>query len=104
MTVKGINKCRVLHHETSQRDFSKTLAANQLGDQWEEEEEGREGGGGEEGWVLKITIVMLLAIIVSKLYVSINLTSESLELLTFMLRLAASFNVLMNPLSVMTVM
>lgn len=46
MTVKGINKCRVLHHETSQRDFSKTLAANQLGDQWEEEEKGREGGGG----------------------------------------------------------
>lgn len=61
-------------------------------------------GEEEEGWVLKITIVMLLAIIVSKLYVSINLTSESLELLTFMLRLAASFNVLMNPLSVMTVM
>lgn len=36
-------------------------------------------GEEEEGWVLKITIVMLLAIIVSKLYVSINLTSESLE-------------------------
>lgn len=36
-------------------------------------------GEEEEGWVLKITIVMLLAIIVSKMYVSINLTSESLE-------------------------
>lgn len=80
MTVKGINKCRVLHHKTSQRDFSKTLAANQLGDQWEEEERRRwRRGEEEEGWVLKITIVMLLAIIVSKLYVSINLTSESLE-------------------------
>lgn len=56
---------------------------------------GREGEE-EEGWVLEITIVMLFAIIVSKLYVSINLTSECLELLTFVLRLAASFNVLMN--------
>lgn len=96
MTVKGINKCRLLHHETSQRDSSKTLAANQLGDQREEEEEGGEGGEEEEGWVLKITIAMLFAIVVSKLYVSINLTSECLELLTFVLRLAASFNVLMN--------
>lgn len=42
-------KCRVLHHETSQRDFSKTLAANQLGDQWEEKEVGERWGRGRMG-------------------------------------------------------